>query len=37
LIICKVDIVDQMHGKGKYTWANGEIFEGEFKNGKPVK
>ena len=23
-----------MHGKGIYTYANGDIYEGEFKNGK---
>lgn len=22
------------HGKGKFTWVNGEEFEGEWKNGK---
>lgn len=23
----------QPHGSGKYTWANGNVFEGQFKNG----
>ena len=25
---------DQRHGKGKYTWKNGEMYDGEWKNGK---
>jgi hypothetical protein len=22
------------HGKGKFTWYNGEIFEGQWRDGK---
>jgi len=23
----------KFHGKGRYYWSNGSIYEGEFKNG----
>ena len=26
-----------MHGKGKYVWSSGDVFEGEFVDGKMIE
>ena len=31
----KESCADQEHGQGLYTWVDGEVFGGEFVDGKP--